>query len=177
MKDKLEFTLSLVIGWLKFAEGKNATLVAANGAAIFWLLNLYGNDMPSDMKFVVYIYQAIILLFLSASFCLISFIPQVSVPWLMARGEPKNKDNLLAYSDIAKYDPDYYLESVYKQSDNNVTSADPYERHLSELIVLYSRIAMRKYSLFNAGVWFSLSAIVTPLGAVLVLIIKKVFSK
>ena len=177
MQKKLELSLSLVIDWLKFAEGKNATLIAANGAAIFGVLSFLGINFPSNIMYVTYIYQALLFLFLSATFCLISFVPQVYVPWLASKKIPHEKDNLLAYADIASYDPELYLETMYKQEAVDLKEIGPFEKNLSELIVLYSRIAMRKYSLFNLGVWCLLSAIVTPIIALGIYFIRRSYIK
>ena len=177
MQKKLELSLSLVIDWLKFAEAKNATLIAANGAAIFGALSLFESNFPSNIMYVIYIYQALLFLFLSAAFCLISFIPQVYVPWLASKEIPKEKNNLLAYADIANYDPELYLETMYKQEKVNLEEISPFEKNLSELIVLYSRIALRKFSLFNLGVWCLLSAIVTPIIALGIYFIRRSYIK
>ena len=177
MQKKLELSLSLVIDWLKFAEGKNATLIAANGAAIFGLLSLLGSSFPSNTIYVIYSYQALLFLFLSATFCLISFIPQVYIPGLATKKMPQENDNLLAYADIANYDPELYLETMYKQASVELKEIAPFEKNLSELIVMYSRIAMRKYSLFNLGVWCSLSAIVTPIIALGIYFIRRSHTK
>lgn len=162
MQQKLELSLSLVVDWLKFAEGKNATLIAANGAAIYWLINLYASSSFSNELLNAYVLQALLFLFMSAMFCLTSFIPQVKVGWSASGKDPQEKDNLLAYADIAGYEPAHYLEALYKQNGVEQENVDPFEEDLAELVVTYSRIAMRKYALFNLGVWCVLSAIVTP---------------
>ena len=51
---------------------------------------------------------------------MISFVPQVYVPWLASKEIPKEKNNLLAYADIANYDPELYLETMYKQEKVNL---------------------------------------------------------
>jgi len=173
MQNKLELSLSLTIGWLNFAENKNAMLIAANGAAIFGILTLLRSDFVSNQVFLIYIYQALSFLFLSAVFCLISFIPQVDIPWLKAMHSQNENDNLLAYADIANYDSKLYLEAIYKQAAVDINKIDPFEEDLAELIISYSRIAMRKYSLFNLGVWNMLSAIVTPVIALVIYFIRK----
>lgn len=173
MQKKLELSLSLTIGWLNFAENKNAMLIAANGAAIFGIFTLLGGSSTLNTMYVIYIYQALLFLFLSAVFCLISFVPQVDIPWLDSMHPPKEEDNLLAYADIANYDSKLYLETMYKQETVDLKEINPFEENLAELIILYSRIALRKYSLFNLGVWCMLSAIVTPVIALGIYFIRK----
>ncbi|MCW8922011.1 MAG: DUF5706 domain-containing protein [Gammaproteobacteria bacterium] len=173
MQSKLELSLSLTIDWLKFAESKNAMLIAAHGAAIFGIFTLLESGSISNSMYVFYIYQALLFLFLGAVFCLISFIPQVDVPWIESINPTKEEDNLLAYADIAKYDSKLYLEAIYKQEAIDLNEINPFEEDLAELIVIYSRIAMRKYSLFNSGVWCTLSAIVTPVIALIIYLIRK----
>ena len=177
MQKKLELSLSLTIGWLNFAENKNAMLIAANGAAIFGIFTLIKGISTLDSMYVIYIYQALLFLFLSAIFCLISFIPQVNIPWLDTMHSPKEEGNLLAYADIANYDSKLYLETMYKQETVDLKEIDPFEEDLAELIISYSRIAMRKYSLFNLGVWCMLSAIVTPAIALVIYFIRNIYIK
>lgn len=177
MQKKLELSLSLTIDWLNFAENKNAMLIAANGAAIFGIFTLLGSATASNLMYESYIYQALLFLFLSAVFCLISFIPQVDIPWLNSKRSPKEKDNLLAYADIANYDSKLYLETLYKQQAVDLKNIDPFEEDLAELIISYSRIALRKYSLFSLGVWCMLSAIVTPVIALGIYFIRKNYVK
>lgn len=177
MQKKLELSLSLVIDWLKFAEAKNATFIAANGVAIFGVLRLLESDFFSNTMYVIYIYQALLFLFISATFCFISFVPQVDISWLASKKIPQEKDNLLAYADIANYEPELYLETLYKQEGVNLKEISPFEKNLAELIVLYSRIAMRKYALFNLGIWCLLSAIVTPIIALGIYFIRRSYIK
>jgi len=177
MQKKLELSLSLVIGWLKFAEGKNASLIAANGAAVFGILSLFKNNFPSEAVYEIYIYQTIFFLLLSAAFCLVSFIPQVAINSSTPRKTSEKEGNLLAYADIANYDPELYLQAMCKQEALDLNEIGHFEKELSELIVTYSHIAMRKYSLFNLGVWCSLSAIVTPFIALGIYFIRRSYIK
>lgn len=177
MQKKLELTLSLTIGWLHFAENKNAMLIAANGAAIFAIFSLLDGDSSVNSIFMLYIYEALILLLFSAVFCLISFIPQVDVRWLSSMRPPEEGDNLLAYADIANYDSKLYLETMYKQESADLKEINAFEEDLAELIISYSRISLRKYSLFNFGVWCVLAAIVTPVIAAGLYYIRKYYVK
>ena len=177
MQKKLEYSLSLVIDWLKFAEGKNAMLIAANGATIFGVFTILSSNPDLDSMYKFYIFQALLFLFLSAVFCLISFVPQVDIPWLNSKKTPKENDNLLAYADIANYNPELYLEAMCKQEAVNLEEVGSFEKNLSQLIVLYSRIAMRKYALFNLAVWCSLSAVVTPVIGLCIYLIRRSFIK
>jgi len=173
MQNKLELSLSLTIDWLKFAENKNATLIAANGAAIFGILSLFGSSATSNTLYLIYTYQAVVFLFLSAIFCLLSFVPQVDIPWLDSTQTPKEGDNLLAYADIANYDSKHYLQAMHKQVAVDLKEVDPFEEDLAELIITYSRIALRKYSLFNLGIWCMVAAIATPIIALGIYFIRK----
>ena len=89
------------------------------------------------------------------------------------KASSKKNSNLLAYADIANYDSKLYLETLYKQETVDLKDIDPFEEDLAELIISYSRIALRKYSLFNLGVWCMLSAIVTPAIALGIYFIRK----
>ena len=173
INDRLELALSLTIDWLKFAESKNALLITANGAAIFGLFTLLRSDFDTNIVYTIYIYQSIAFLAFSSVFTSISFIPYTGTSNVDMKEQPMETDNLLVYTDIAKYNPKSYLKTVYAQGKVENNESTPLERDLAELIVTYSRISVRKYSLFNKGIWCTLSAIVTPIITVVIFLFKK----
>lgn len=173
MQNKLELSLSLTIDWLKFAEGKNATLIAANGAAIFGIITTLNSDFISNAIYEIYLKQAILFLFLSSLFCLVSFVPQVSVSRPNETITNAEGGNLLLYANIANYESRLYLEELYKRESADINLINHFEEDLAELVVTYSRIAMRKYSLFTLGVWAVISAIATPVIALVIYFLRK----
>lgn len=53
MEKRLEFILKNVNGWLKFAEGKNAVLLAANGVFTFGLLKIDGTQNNKILLIII----------------------------------------------------------------------------------------------------------------------------
>ncbi len=176
MEDRLKYILSLVNDWLKFAESKNAALLAADTALGLGLYKILRSDMPGSQSAILYVGFVISLLFVGAFICLVSFIPRTTIPWLATTHRPKEDDNLLFYGDIAKYDPKRYIASLYKQSGNDVSEIKAYEEDLAEQIIINSRIALQKYGLFKTALWINVIAGVTPIGAFILWGITKMVS-
>lgn len=169
MKDRLKYILSLVNEWLKFAESKNAALLAADTAMALGLLKvLQSYTLPSQIV-KLYLSFSIVFLALAAIVCLISFISQVTIPWLATKCRPSETDNLLFYGDIAKYNPEKYMEKLYKQAMKDLDEIDAYEEDIAEQVIINSRIALRKYKLFNVALWLNVIVGLTPVGALILL--------
>ena len=131
--------------WLSFAEAKNAALLAFNIAAIAFVADFQkGLPVISTLVMVVF--------FAASLVCLRSFLPNDT-----SRPNPGPKflptDNLLFWKDIAYVeDEKKYLDRVIEQYYPNATVNDS-ERKMfidfSSEIVINSRIAMAKYTLFS----------------------------
>ena len=157
--ERLRLALSLTIDWLEFAEAKNAILLSASAAAIFGLLALLRSpDFITNDIIYACINLSIFLFSISLIHCSLSFIPVTNTA--------DTTRNLLSYSDIAKCDSKKYLKIL---EDDKSSS---FNNDLADLVVSYSKIAMRKYALFNKGIWFALSAIVIPFVALMILFFK-----
>ena len=157
--ERLKLALSLTIDWLEFAEAKNAILLSASAAAIFGLLALLRSpDFITNDTIYACISLSIFLFSISLIHCSLSFIPVTSTV--------DSTNNLLSYSDIVKYDSKKYLETLSGQENEKPGS---FNNDLADLVVSYSKIAMRKYLLFNRAIWFALSAIVIPFATLSIL--------
>lgn len=166
MEDRLRSILSDVNDWLKFAEGKNAAFLAANGVVVFGLLGL-ANGKTFVCKAAQYYFAiAVAFVVLSALVCLLSFLPQVKIPWLLPSRTSKEADNLSFYGDIAGYDPPSYVQALYHQAGEDTENISDFEEDLAEQAIVNSRIALRKYHLFNLAVWLDVIALLTPLLAI-----------
>lgn len=157
-----------VIDWLKFAEAKNATLLAGNLAIIFGASKI-ALFSEAQMFTWVWFYFISIAGFcgLSAVCCLLSIVPQIKIPFSLS-GDGKNaSSNLVFYGTIASHTPETYADALQKCL--NVTF-NPVEKLLAGQIVINSQVANRKYRFFKVAAWLTLSAFLTPvLGGFLVL--------
>ena len=161
MEERLRNTLSTVNEWVRFAEGKNAALLVADGAAVFGIFQVHAGR---DLHWAIDLYSvvAITLLVASAAICLVSFVPELRISWSSSPKQTSPKDNLLFYGHIANYSPREYLESLCRQSNTSVESLGQIQEYYAEQIVVNSRIARAKYRCFNSAVFLTLSAILTP---------------
>jgi hypothetical protein len=170
MEDRLRYILSNVNDWLKFAEGKNAALLAANSAIVVGALRLVDGKEFIFQWAEYYFYFSIAMSSLGGVLCLLSFVPKVKIPWLLPTSLSHEKDNLVFYGDISCYDPSSYVRALYTQNGANLERIDPFEEDLAEQIILNSRIALRKYQLFNAALWLDITALLTPVVSFILLV-------
>jgi hypothetical protein len=167
MEDRLCFILLNASDWLKFAESKNAALLAGNGVVIFGLLSLVDGKQFLCAGAKYYFYSALSMVVLSALVCLISFLPKLSIPWLFPKRISNARDNLVFYGDIAIHDPPTYLRALYNQVGPELDHTDPFEADLAEQVIINSRIALKKYHLFSLAVWLDVTALLTPVFAIM----------
>lgn len=161
MEERLGHILSIVNEWLKFAEAKNAALLAANTAIIFAVLRVLDSKTICRQWLSAYLLLGLLLLAAAAFIALVSFIPQVRIPWLALRRQPSSRDNLLFYGDIAYYDPTNYLQALGARTTPAANAFSSFEQDYAVQIVTNSRIALRKYVLFSAAIWLTLTAVLS----------------
>jgi len=151
VEERLRYILISVNEWLKFAEAKNGALLAADIAILFGVFRLL-ND--STVQRVV-IYLAIFLIIVSAISSLISFIPQLKISSFTHKKRMEKETNLIFYGHIAKYEPQSYIEALYAESGAEPVAITSIELDYAQQIIVNSRIAVRKYLCFNAGLWLT----------------------
>ena len=139
-----------VNSWLKYAEGKNAYILAFIGAEITLLkfLNIQLN-----------IWLVIGFVFLSICFliCLVSFFPKTVIPgWLYyfvkSKQLPSEFDNLLFYGDISKYSIKDYIKQLTKFFNYKI-DGEKYLENLCGQIVINSIITSDKFKIFKFSFW------------------------
>src|SRR5690554_7337941 len=81
MKEHLEYIFSNVNDWLKFAEAKSATLLAANGVVLFGILRLV-KDLEMNAVTMLSLFIGCICFSISLILCLSSFVPSLTMPWV-----------------------------------------------------------------------------------------------
>lgn len=157
-----------VNNWLKFAEAKNGTIIALNSALIFGLFQICQDTKTENIILIVYVYSALISLFISIIIAILSFVPKLSYQYT-SFGKPKDSDNLLYFGDIAKYSEKEYIDKL-SSITNEITDFD--KQYINQ-IATNSKITYVKYKQFELAVWFNISAFLTPVGAIILYLYKK----
>jgi predicted component of viral defense system (DUF524 family) len=152
---------SNVKDWLRFAEAKNAMLIAFNGASIYGVAKLPFWAQDNKTTFLEgYLYFMIIVLVLSTIACLVSFVPRVKF-FLSSINSSNNESNIFFFEHLAKSTPEKILKELEtKGASDEFTKLD---MDLVVQIQQLSTVTRRKYSLFTVAVWASVAAYISPL--------------
>lgn len=163
MADKLKDIFENVNNWLKFAEAKNATLIAGNGLLIFGVLKTI-HEVNINIYLLYYIYFCLILFSLSLVISLISFMPKVKIPTFLLNSDIETNDNLLFYGHILKYNEKTLLDKLNEmiKDDEDKTSKE-FKTMYAQQIIINSKIARNKFQLFDIAIKFTLSGILSPI--------------
>lgn len=145
--------------WLRFAEAKNAMLIAFNGASIYGIAQLPFFKDFQDVTFLKgYTIFVIILLIASTITSLISFVPKVTLPYLSVVRDDL-EGNIFFFEYLRDTNPKKILELLKeKGAGENFTKVD---EDLAQQIQSLAKVASRKYSLFTIAVWITASAYIT----------------
>lgn len=146
-KEHLEKQLERVNSWLSFAEAKNAALIAFNIALLAVLAQMHSEfSLFCDVLMIVFV--------ISTGISLWSFIPNTT----NRPQKSTNNDsdlNLIFWSDIAKISSEeVYIEKTIEKYHFSITQDEAKSKlniDIAKEIVINSRIALRKYSLFRKG--------------------------
>lgn len=152
MEERLEHILENVNGWLKFAEGKNAVLLATNGAFAFGLLKI--NFCQNNKIIMIAISISIVLFAISSFICLLSFLPVTSVCEafflsIVDRNQHITENNLCFYGDIRLENPNSYLKKLYLATKENYDDNNPFQLYLATQVIANSSITWRKLVYFK----------------------------
>jgi len=157
--DVLSASLARVIDFLKFAETKNAALLTFASAWTFASINLLTSDHAPAGILGRAFWLALILFSSAAVVLIISFLPKLNLPAL--HRDPAQSKNLLYFGDIAKFDTAAFRTVVQERykADGAQSITDEYLEDLIIQVSVNSKIARRKYDMFNAGAWLVLIAL------------------
>lgn len=146
--ETLESIFNNVNEWLKFAEAKNAILIALTGASLTAAIGYLCGDNPATSFYVkLYLFNFLIFSFLGISLSLISFLPQTKLSWLWREGRKKDNPNYFFFGDLACFTPGDLIDFLYK--DNNSTSLSTLRKNLASQIITNSKICRRKFHFFK----------------------------
>lgn len=151
--------------WLKFAEAKNAMIIAFNGASIYGITQTFNLDCIKNYEFMMnYLIFVIILLVFSTICSLISFAPRVNIikgGYYASRGTP----NVLFFEYLKTKSNIEIIKEVTGVTDENTFIT--IEKHIAEQIKQNAIIASKKYSYFTIAVWLTIAAYITfPLAGI-----------
>lgn len=163
-KDLLEIH-SNTKDWLKFAESKNAMLVAFNAASIYGVSKLPFLNKSEDWGFWDCYFTIItILLISSVCVCLISFVPRLNFMNLSI-AVVKQNNSVLFFEHLGRSKPKEILENLRKKTGEAKFSE--LDEDLAVQIHSLARVASSKYNLFTIAVWITISAYVSPVIAII----------
>ncbi|PNQ72850.1 hypothetical protein C1T31_10115 [Hanstruepera neustonica] len=158
MEEKLLVVFQNINEWLRFAEAKNAMIIALNGVVVFGVAQIIEFNFIKDIEILKwYLTIAFICLTFSTIVALLSFIPrlkQIAPTFNLNPG----KDNFLFFDTLKDKKINEVIE-FYKTDDE----VQPYHEQLADQIIVNSGIAKRKYDYFTFSCWITIAGIITPL--------------
>jgi hypothetical protein len=159
MKEDLKEIFKNVNDWLKFAETKNAMLLAFNGVIIFGVSKFFSDncELKELFYFVGPYYRFVFPVIISVSILLLlfSFIPQTKMIKLGEKKKPKNV-NVLFFDHLETLKPQELLEEVYGTTNPSVTNI---EKSYAQQIIVNSEITSRKFDTFKVAAWITVSGL------------------
>jgi hypothetical protein len=170
---KLISIFQIVNEWLKFAETKNAVLLAFSGAGVTAIITYLSTAVNLLNSFRIGLIISIVLLCASSLICSLSFLPKTDINyfvWLRTKPSrkfkllPKDSDNFYFFNDLKKYQPIDLLDSINRLYFQNQIHT-PYGKEdldIAHQITINSEITSRKFSFFRFALWlliFSILAI------------------
>ena len=158
----LSSNLARTLDLLKFAEAKNAALLAFASAWIVGLVNLLSSGKILPFGYTTACVTALPLFVVAAVLAIISLLPKLSTSTFTH--EPKGQSrNLLFFGDIAAMTVEEFKLEIRKAhwpAPGEAASAT-YLDNMEGQIAINSKIAKRKYRLFNWGASTALLAVST----------------
>ncbi len=171
-EERLRFILSGVNEWLKFAEAKLGVLVAINGSVAFAALSLLNEQSQAGICTRTALLLLALTNVISMMLCLASLAPCLfPIRCAKSRGT-RATVNLLYFGDIEALDPKDYLARTAasrRERPRNSSGADLMD--YAEQIVTNSRIAVKKYGLFRAGVIITIAGLMISLAEMVRLVL------
>jgi len=152
--------------WVHFAEAKNGAIIGINGLFLFKAIDYMIAMINGDMIGSVFLVAFISIMFIVALvISILSFFSNTKVFEDEENADEGNTQDriLIFYGDIGKYKSSKnYLKDIHKQylgSTIDGDSLNKIEVDYAKEILINSRIASRKYKLFNIALKINLLAI------------------
>lgn len=171
--DKLISILQIVTDWLKFAEAKNAVLLAFSGAGITAIVTYLSAAVKVPNSLRVGLLIALSFLCISSLICSLSFLPKTDIesfillkkPAMHSKNYLKDTDNFYFFNDLKNYNSDDLLDSINRLYFENKIQK-PYKKEYLDIasqITINSEIASTKFMFFRLALWLLIfSILITP---------------
>ncbi len=168
---KLITIFQIVNEWLKYAEAKNAILLAFCGTIVAAILS-YTSAAQNIPRYLLFsLITATIILVFCSLICSISFLPRThleGIVWMRnnpsrnRRSSQQDTDNFYYFGHLIKYESSELLESLNRFYLNNKIRP-PYKKEFLDIanqIVINSEITFLKLKLFVFALWFLIISII-----------------
>lgn len=171
VSSKLLVIFQNVNEWLRFAEAKNAVLLAFAGAGITATVTLLAtaHNLPNSLQFGLLVTTS--LLCVCALICSLSFLPKTNLERLLwIRSKPfkntgvlsKDTDNFYYFGHLQKYNSKELLDALSQYYfDNKLTM--PYKKEYEDLasqITINSKITFLKFKVFTYALYVLIISII-----------------
>ncbi|MEO9484056.1 MAG: Pycsar system effector family protein [Ekhidna sp.] len=143
--------------WLKFAEAKNAMLIALNGAILIGISKISDSVLFDFTPFfwTGYLSLAKVMLLFSMTVSLLSFVPRIKMKGGLY--EPNSGSNRWFFEYLKTLAKEQIVEEITGQKP----SRNQLEIDLAEQIRQNSLIASSKYSLFSIAIWLTVASVIS----------------
>ncbi|PSB19888.1 hypothetical protein C7B65_09445 [Phormidesmis priestleyi ULC007] len=181
--EKLLSIFQITNDWLKFAEAKNAVLLAFSGTGVTVIVTYLSaaSNVPNSLQQGSSISMS--LLFISALISSLSFLPKTDlerIVWLMSKPSRrvkhglKDTDNFYFFNDLKKYQPVELLSSMNRLYFDDQIKL-PFRKEDLDVVsqtIVNSEIASIKFKFFTASLSILiLSFFVTPISLLISLLL------
>jgi len=163
MEEQLKYLFTIVSDQQKFAEGKNAGLIAFDTAGAAAILSFLASRQGLPFGWRIALLSAIGLLVASCVLAIISFVPKLDHFKLMddhGNGNPADRDNLYYFAHLRKYSRTELVESLSRHYGFEGPQSDRQCLDLAAQVIVNSRIASAKYRCFRWGSLLAIAALV-----------------
>ena len=158
--------LTLVNDWLKYAEVKNGVLLTLNGVLLTIIHRLVESLGEHSEVLDYWLWAVTALLLLSMLVGLASFYARTKTfGFDIEKPKNSNTHNALYYGNLANMKCSDVLHRLVQKYDS--ACPDQYLTDLADQIIINSKIARRKFALFNFALLITIAALITPVGALL----------
>jgi hypothetical protein len=154
-EDHLLTLLGSVNDWLRFAETKNATLVALGGLSLTGILTYVAGVEDFMVGAAVLLTAGATLWLLSLLLGMFSFMPQTKAmePRTALKDQVDDSDNLYYFAHLANYSNETLLTALGAEQGEKPRGR--FERDLANQVIINSRITLQKFDLFDyAARWW-----------------------
>lgn len=165
---KLTTIFQNVNEWLKFAEAKNAVLLAFSGAGVTALMNLLTTTQKLLNSIHIGLVLAISLLCMCVLLCSFSFLPKTNLKRILQvrnkasrNSNHKPTDNFYYFEDLQKYSSTKLLDALNSLYFERKVYP-PYKKEWEDLatqITVNAEITFLKLKLFTYALWCLIIAI------------------